>query len=173
MRRTEIELSAPFEESLASLLMLPSTLSKARLPDALISRKSSRGDAEVRDALHSLYEAAHGREVETQIGFIAVAPPAAVFLKGTPYRVSTQCEFFLEALARILVAGSPRENQAHGAPAPGRNRPKALSGDRRGPWPWPATCRRFIASAIDRHPMTFRFLLFSAAQNELDLSSCG
>jgi hypothetical protein len=112
MRRTEIHLSKPFEEVLASLLMLPGThaetdgLHSPEIADSSL-RKSTKCDAEVKAAFRSLYEAANGRQVETQIGFIAIAPPVAGFLKDKPFYVATQYEFFLEAFARILAGGSP------------------------------------------------------------------
>src|SRR5205814_2040612 len=61
----------------------------------------------------SVYEAAHGRQVETQIGFMTIAPPVADFLKEAPYYVTTQYEFFLEAFARLLAGASPRKKRAN------------------------------------------------------------
>ena len=120
MRPTEIHLSEPFEEVLASLLTLASThaetdeLHVPHTTDSVL-RKSAKCDAEVKAAFRSLYEAANGRQVETQIGFIAIAPPVASFLKDKPYYVATQYEFFLEAFTRILAGGSrPRENRTNG-----------------------------------------------------------
>src|SRR4029077_2816178 len=97
MKQTEIHLSEPFEEVLASLLTLPSALAEideVRLPGADDSelRKSANCVAEVKEALRSLYEAAHGRQVETPIGFLPIAPPVAGFLKKKPYYVATQHE---------------------------------------------------------------------------------
>jgi hypothetical protein len=121
MKPIEIHLSEPFKEVLAGLLTLPSThaeIDEIDFPDAADStlRKSAKCDAEVIAAFRSLYEAANGRQVETQVGFIAIAPPVASFLKDEPYCVATQHEFFLEALARILAAGSPpRRNRTNGA----------------------------------------------------------
>jgi hypothetical protein len=117
MTRTEIHLSEPFEEILASLLALPSTLTEidevrfAGDADSEL-RKSAKCDAEVREALRSVYEAAHGRQVETQIGFVTIAPPVADFLKEVPYYVTTQYEFFLEAFTRLLARASPAKERA-------------------------------------------------------------
>ena len=66
MRLTKICLSEPFNDLLASLLALPSTHAEADellVPDTADSlpRKSADCDAEVKEALWSLYEAAHGR----------------------------------------------------------------------------------------------------------------
>ena len=121
MKQVEINLAGAFAEVLATLLALQSTGREAkeiRPPGAADSglRQNGHCDAEVIEAFRSLYEAANGRHVETQIGFIAIAPPVAGFLKDKPYYVATQCEFFVEAFARILVAGSPpRENRSNGA----------------------------------------------------------
>ena len=120
MRRTEIHLSEPFEEVLASVLRLPIMLAEideVRLAGAADSelRKSAKCDAEVKKALCSLYEAAHGRQVETQTGFVTIAPPVAGFLKETPYSITTQYEFFLEAFTRVLTGSSPRQDRANGS----------------------------------------------------------
>jgi hypothetical protein len=121
MKRIEIQLSEPLEQVLASVLTLPSTLAEideglcAGATDLELSQ-SGRCDLEVKEAVRSLYEAAHGRQVETPIGFLPIAPPIAGFLKDKPYYVATQYEFFLEAFARILVGGSPaRKGQTNGA----------------------------------------------------------
>ena len=124
MRRTEIHLSEPFEEVLASVLRLPIMLAEideVRLAGAADSelRKSAKCDAEVKKALCSLYEAAHGRQVETQIGFVTIAPPVAGFLKKKPYYVATQHEFFLEAFTRILAGDSPCQGRTNGSRKPG------------------------------------------------------
>ena len=127
MRPTEIHLSEPFNEILASLLALPSTHGETdglHFPDTADSRlrKSAKCDAEVKEALRSLYEAAHGRQVETEIGFVAIAPPVAGFLKETPYYVATQYEFFLEAFTRILAGDSPRKGRTNGSQKPDSKR---------------------------------------------------
>ena len=119
MRPFKIHLSEPFKDVLASLLTLPrkhAETDELHFPDATAStlRKSAKCDAEVKEAFRSLYEAANGRQVETQVGFIAIAPPVASFLKDKPYYVATQYEFFLEAFVRILLGGSPpRENRTN------------------------------------------------------------
>jgi hypothetical protein len=118
MKQTEIHLSGPFEEVLASLLTLPSThtetddVSFSGAADSVLG-ESAKCDAEVKEALRSVYEAAHGRQVETQIGFVAIAPPVADFLKEAPYYVTTQYEFFLEAFTRLLAGASPRKERAN------------------------------------------------------------
>ena len=133
MKQTEIQLSQPFEEVLASLLTLPSTLAEigeVRFAGATDSelRQSAGCDPEVKEALRSLYEAAHGRQVETPIGFLPIAPPVAPFLKKEPYYVATQHEFFLEAFTRILAGDSPRKAQTNHSCAPGSKRATSCRG---------------------------------------------
>ena len=124
MKRTEIHLSDPFKEVLASLLTLPSTHTEtddvpfSGAADSVLG-ESAKCDAEVKAALRSVYEAAHGRQVETQIGFVTIAPPVAGFLKETPYYVATQYEFFLEAFTRILAGASPRKERTNVSWTPG------------------------------------------------------
>jgi hypothetical protein len=134
MKQVEINLGGPFGEVLATVLALESTDRKAKeirsqgAPDSGL-HQNGHYDAEVIEAVRSLYEAANGRQVESQIGFIAIAPPVAGFLKDKPYYVATQCEFFVEAFARILIAASPlRENGPNGA----RRRGGKPLGNRRG-----------------------------------------
>ena len=111
MNRIQIDLAGRFPEVLATLLGLPSTHAEAKQSrlqgraDSAV-RENGKCDAEVIEAFRSLYEAANGRQVETQVGFIAIAPPVAGFLTKQPYVVATQYEFFLEAFARILAGGS-------------------------------------------------------------------
>ena len=120
MKRIEINLAGTFADVLATLLSLPSKRTGAgeiRWPRVLDSvvRENGNCDAEVKEAFRSLYEGANGRQVETQVGFIAIAPPVAGFLKDKPYYVATQYEFFVEAFARILVGGSPpRKDRTNG-----------------------------------------------------------
>jgi hypothetical protein len=133
MKQTEIHLSEPFEEVLASLLTLPITHTETdelRFSGAADSvlRESAKCDAEVKEALRCLHEAAHGRQVETPIGFLPIAPPVAGFLKKKPYYVATQHEFFLEAFTRILVGDSPRKGQTNRSCTPGSKRATSSGG---------------------------------------------
>jgi hypothetical protein len=119
MRRTEIQLSEPFEKVLASVLTLPSTPAETKEAGCagadVTLRESLKGNAEVIEALRSLYEAANGQQVETRIGFVPIAPPIAGFLKAKPYYATTQYEFFLEAFTRILAGDSRRKFETNGA----------------------------------------------------------
>jgi hypothetical protein len=113
VKRIEINLAGTFGEVLGTLLRLQRVEGKAketRFPRGAESGAHEDGncEAEVKEALRSLYEAANGRQVKTQIGFIAIAPAVAAFLREEPFYVATQDEFFVEAFARILIAASPR-----------------------------------------------------------------
>ena len=101
MRRTEIRLSDPFEEILARLLTLPSTateIDEVRFAGSGDSelRKSAKCDAELKEALRSLYEAAHGRQVE----------------RGAVLRHYTVW-IFSRGVTRILAGASPRKERAN------------------------------------------------------------
>ena len=88
---------------------------------------AKRGDqgpgdsAELKGLLRCLYEAAHGRQVETQIGHVAIAPPVAPSLKETPFYIKTQVDFLLEALTRI-IGGASHSKQWNSTPATSRKR---------------------------------------------------
>ena len=101
MKQIKIDLAGSFEDIVAKLRSLPPT-------DSFIDRKdtvASEPSSEVAEVLRSLYEAARGRQVATQIGLVQIAPPIAAFLKDAPFYVETQADFLLQALAR-LYAGS-------------------------------------------------------------------
>ena len=89
MKRIAINLSEPFEDVLAAV-------------QSLASGGPGAGDDELKQALRGLYEAANGRQVETPIGWIAIAPPVAAFLKLKSFYVETQIDLLVEAAARII-----------------------------------------------------------------------
>lgn len=133
MKPTEIQLSEPFEDFLASVLRLPRTLpetDEVRFPGVNDSelRKRAKYVVEVKEALRSLYQAAHGRQVETPSGFLPIVLPVAGFLKKEPYYVATQHEFLLEAFTRILVGDSPRKGQTNRSCTPGSKRGTSRGG---------------------------------------------
>ena len=111
MKLIKIDLSQPFEHVLARVLEAPAnakvtnqscteTRLKLAFPkddDLELTRRR-----EVKKVLRSLYEAAHGRQVETSIGLIPIAPPIAAFLKEKPFYITTQIDFLLAALTRII-----------------------------------------------------------------------
>ena len=96
MKQAKIDLARPFEEIAASLRSIPAT-------DNFIDRNDTvcEPSSEVEEVLRSIYEAANGRTVATQIGLIPIAPPTAAFLKDAPFFVETQADFLLQALARL------------------------------------------------------------------------
>jgi hypothetical protein len=95
MRTIEIDLAQPFEEICATVLALPTGSS-----DAVTDRLTNK--AELKRVIRGLHEAANGRQVETKIGLVAIAPPAFEFLKARPFRVGTQTDLLIEAAARLI-----------------------------------------------------------------------
>ena len=89
----EIDLNQPFEHVLAALLGLPSGDSTSH---------SIVTDAQLKKLLRYFYEAANGRQVETTIGFIPIAPPVAAFLKARPFIVVSRIDFLMAAASRII-----------------------------------------------------------------------
>lgn len=106
MKQIKIDLAGSFEDIVAKLRSIPPTDILIDSEDAVASEPSS----EVAEVLRSLYEAARGRQIATQIGLVQIAPPVAAFLKDAPFYVETQADFLLQALAR-LYAGSCFQNQ--------------------------------------------------------------
>lgn len=103
MKRIKIDLAEPFEKIRELLLSLPA-LDNAiyfESPAASHPRESFHQGSEVEEVLREIYEAANGRQVATQIGFIPIAPAVAAFLKDAPFFVETQADFLLQALARL------------------------------------------------------------------------
>jgi hypothetical protein len=96
MKRIAIDFNRPFEEVIATIRALPPGGIDLNLPD---------GHDQVNALLRGLYEAANGRQVETSIGRVSIAPPAAAFLKEKPFYVRTQIEFLLNVAT--LVIGGP------------------------------------------------------------------
>ena len=119
MKPIEIDLSEPFEKVLARVLAAPAN-SKTRSQKSaepgvnLVSPKQGdlelKRTAEVKKVVRCLYEAAHGRQVETHVGLIPIAPPIAAFLKEKPLYIRTQVDFLLAALTRIIEM-CPRVSQ--------------------------------------------------------------
>ena len=98
-----IDLNQPFEHVLDAVLSLPPGASNGDKPAT---------DADLRRLVRGLYEAAHGRHVETGIGRVAVAPPVAEFLKVEPINAASQVDFLIDAATRIISApnGSSRDS---------------------------------------------------------------
>jgi hypothetical protein len=91
-----LDLGQPFEQVLATVLSLPpgcGSTGAGRLPH----------EAEIKQVIHDLYEAANGRNLETSIRPSALSPPLAAFLKTKPFQVATQIDFLVEAATRIIA----------------------------------------------------------------------
>jgi hypothetical protein len=107
MTGIEIDLSKPFESFLATVLSLPA--------DG-VNANGSANEEEIRQATRFLYEAAHGRVVETSMGAIPIAPAVAASLKTEPFFIHTRSEFLRLAEtkggfrpgARAVVAPRPQ-----------------------------------------------------------------
>ena len=84
MTGIQIDLSEPFESLLATVLSLP---------EDGVNANCSSNEEEIRQATRCLYEAAHGRVVETPIGTIRIAPAVAAFLNADLFFVNTRGEF--------------------------------------------------------------------------------
>ena len=132
MKQTKIDLLNPFEKVLNAVLSTPDDDEGIREgagqngTSSVFANAVNRGSTsktELKRVLRCLYEAAHGRQVETQIGLITIAPPVAAFLKERPFYIKTQIDFLLEALTRI-IAGTSHANT--GIPPPKRFRKKGL-----------------------------------------------
>lgn len=95
MKEIEIDLSQPFEKVLEAVLALPNR----SVPEG---GDDCAGENELKQAIRCLYEAANGRQVETGIGLIAIAPPVAPFLKARPFRAATLKDFLVVAAAQIV-----------------------------------------------------------------------
>jgi hypothetical protein len=121
MKQVKIDLAAPFDEIAARLRSIPSTDNFVDGQDNVASELSS----DLAEVLRSLYEAARGRQVETQIGFISIAPPIAGFLKDTPFYVESQADFLLQALARLCAGSSLATSVLSRAVGRGAVAPKA------------------------------------------------
>jgi hypothetical protein len=107
MKNTRIDLSQPFEQILTRVLSLPRGHARA-------SKNGTGEDGDVKQVLRGLYEAANGRQVETVLGLIQIAPPVAPFLKEEPFEVATQLDFLVEAMSRV-IAGPLRMIAAEGS----------------------------------------------------------
>jgi hypothetical protein len=123
MKQTKIDLLEPFEKVVEAVLSTPESHQvivegAVQMPQAQFANRVNRSpasEAELKEVLRCLYEAAHGRQVETKVGAVAIAPPVAAVLKESHFYVRTQVGFLLEALTRIISAASHSNN---GIPPP-------------------------------------------------------
>ena len=108
MELIEINLAEPFEKVLTRIGSLPCGGTNT-------TGNGSAGDIELKQAIRELYEAANGRQVETPLGWIAIAPPVAAFLKARPFYVETRMDLLVEAAARI-ISGPPSSDNGMTTP---------------------------------------------------------
>jgi hypothetical protein len=126
MKQTKIDLLEPYEKVLGAVLSVPENHkvigggAAQTTTGAMFAKRGNQGpagNAEIRGLLRCIYEAAHGRQVETQIGHVAIAPPVAASLKETPFYIKTQADFLLEGLTRI-IRGASRSKSGIPPPQP-------------------------------------------------------
>jgi hypothetical protein len=101
MKNIEIDLNQPYERVLATVLSLPGGAAHSDDPVA---------ESELRILLRSIYEAANGRQVETALGLIPVAPPVAEFLKAKPFKVANRADFLIDVSTRVICGPNGSKN---------------------------------------------------------------
>jgi hypothetical protein len=89
----KMDLSQPFEKVLAAVLSLPSSNGSANENQAVAAHT-------VTDALRGLYEAANGRQVQTVLGPVAIAPAVAPWLKQDSLEIRSHKEL-LDLVAAV------------------------------------------------------------------------
>ena len=151
MKLTKIDLAEPFEKVLTAVLALPATgdASEAEARASANRTTDARRSSELEEVTRAIYEAANGRQVATQIGLIPIAPPIASFLKDAPFSVQTQCDFLLQALAR-LCSRRASESDSH---RPFRR--KQLGNTWKHPYERPARSHHHSSSTSERFSASF------------------
>lgn len=124
MKEIEIDLSEPFEKVLEAVLALPNRSVNGDGDDWA-------GENELRHAIRGLYEAANGRQVETEIGLIPIAPPIAPFLKAVPFRAATLKDFLIAAAAQIVSFPLHCNGRSPASPIASRHRKQRTKPDPR------------------------------------------
>ena len=124
MKEIEIDLSQPFEIVLEAVLALPNRSINGAGDDCA-------DENELRQAIRALYEAANGRQVETEIGLIPIAPPIAPFLKAVPFRAATLNDFLVAAAAQIVGLPLHRNGRSPISPIENGHRKQRTKADRR------------------------------------------
>ena len=101
MKEIEIDLNQPFERVLATVLSLPGGTADS-------SNQVSNG--ELRNLVRGIYEAANGRQVQTALGLIPVAPPVAEFLKVKPFHAASRMDFLIDVSTRVICGPNGSKN---------------------------------------------------------------
>ena len=94
MKRISIDLSESLERVLKRALALPSGGVAGEI-----------SDARMKEAVRRLYDATHGRTVETPLDRIPIAPAVAPWLKAVPLAIRTRSEL-------LTLAGLIGESEA-------------------------------------------------------------
>jgi hypothetical protein len=102
---THIDLGHSFERVLAAVISLPPGNSNS---------SNMVSNARLKSLLRRLHEAANGRQVETSVGFIPIAPAVATFLKARPFKVASKIDFLKEAASRIITGPNHSTGQCTG-----------------------------------------------------------
>lgn len=89
----QIDLNQPVEHVVAAVLSLPPGAANADKP---------AWKAKLIILLRGIYEAANGRHLETNTGFVSTAPPVAEFLKAKPFYAASQTDFVIDVAARLI-----------------------------------------------------------------------
>ena len=96
MKKIKIDLSDSLENIRDIVLSLPPG-------GSMVVQDSLAHQQEIKAAIRRLYETAHGRQVETCFGWMAIAPPVASSVKAKPLYVETQTDFMVQSAARIVA----------------------------------------------------------------------
>jgi predicted Zn-dependent protease len=102
----KLDLSQPFAKVLAAVRSLRNSNGSADENEAVAAHR-------VTEALRRLYEAANGRQVQTVLGPVAIAPAVAPWLKQDPLEIRSDKEL-LDLVAAVTsnpLAGSNGVNQ--------------------------------------------------------------
>ena len=124
MRSPVIDFAQPFEQVFAPVVSLPRGCTEAQV-------NALEDEAEFKQVIRGLYEAANGRHVETGLGVVAIAPPVAPFLKAQPFQVASQIDLLVEPATRIIagsaLCGAGGDNTELPRPTPPEQRCPPLS----------------------------------------------
>ena len=141
---TRIHLSQPFEHILSAVLSLP----KARGEPADNTRKENR---DLKQLIRRVYEAANGRQVETPIGPVPIAPPVAAHLKEAPFNVETQLEFFVEVMSRLIASPSDTSDATTDAMAALKERQFPIDSESGATQNQPERISEFVPLSLQQH----------------------
>jgi hypothetical protein len=123
MKEIEIDLSKPFEKVLELVLALPK--------GSVHGAGDGPGNEELAELVRGLHEAANGRQVETEIGLIAIAPPIVPILKAMPFRAATLKDFLVAAAAQIVSLPLHRNGRSPTSLIANQHRKQRTKADRR------------------------------------------